>query len=132
MRIRRDPIEPSFVERARELRRRTATAERTAWRFLRNRQMLGFKFRRQHPINGFIVDFYCAELRLVLEVDGGIHDEIAKSSYDKARTSWFEAQGFRVVRVHSGEVSRTRLNALVQPVLLARSPPPHRGEGVRG
>jgi very-short-patch-repair endonuclease len=55
--------------------------------------MLGFKFRRQHPINGFIVDFYCAELRLVLELDGSIHEEIAKAivrqgSDRLVRTSW--------------------------------------------
>ena len=132
MKIRRNPIETSIVERARALRRRSATAERTAWRLLRNRRILGLKFRRQHPINGFIVDFYCAELRLVLELDGGIHEEPSKSSYDQARTAWLEAQGFLVARVRSKDVSEMRLHRVLENALSLRSPSPHRGEGDRG
>ena len=94
--------------------------------------MLGLKFRRQHPINGFIVDFYCAELRLVLELDGTIHEEAAKSSYDEARTSWLELRGFVVERVRSTDVSETHLKRLLQRALSLRSPSPQRGEGVRG
>lgn len=129
---RRDPIELSAVERARALRRVSAAAERTAWRLVRNRQMLGLKFRRQHPIGGFVVDFYCAELRLVLELDGGIHEEKTKSSYDEARTSWLEARGFLVARVKSRHVSGIQLETLLRDALSVRSPSPHRGEGVRG
>ena len=132
VRIRRHPIELSFVEVARALRRRAAAAERTAWRLLQNRQMLGLKFRRQHPINGFIVDFYCAELRLVLELDGSIHEEIAQSSYDEARTTWLEAHRFRVERMRSRDVSETHLKRLLQKTMSQRSPSPHCGEGVRG
>lgn len=132
MRTRRGPIELSFVERVRELRRHAAAAERTVWRLLRNRHMLGLKFRRQHLIRGFIVDFYCAELRLVLEIDGPIHDGIANSSYDEARSSWLEARGFRVVRLRSGDVSEAQLKRIMLNELSLRSPSPHRGEGVRG
>jgi len=60
---RRDPIATTPVERARALRRTSAAAERTAWRLLRKRRLLGLKFRRQHVIGRFVVDFYCAELR---------------------------------------------------------------------
>ena len=87
---------------------------------------------RAHPINGFIVDFYCARLRLVLELDGGIHEGIAKSEYDRARTTWLEARGFRVVRVKSRDFSEDQLKQLLQHVLSLRSPSPHRGEGDRG
>ena len=132
VKTRRDPVELSVVERARHLRSAAATAERTAWRPLRNRRILGLKFRRQHPINGFIVDFYCARLRLVLELDGGIHEGIAKSEYDRARTTWLEARGFRVVRVKSRDFSEDQLKQLLQHVLSLRSPSPHRGEGDRG
>jgi very-short-patch-repair endonuclease len=78
------------------------------------------------------VDFYCAELRLVLELDGSIHDETAKASYDDARTAWLELRGFRVVRLKSRDVSQPQLKRVLQSVLSPRSPSPHRGEGVRG
>ena len=132
VRIRRDPIERSAVEHARVLRRRPAAGERTAWRILRNRQMFGLRFRRQHPIDGFVVDFYCAELRLVLEIDGAVHEKTAKASYDKARTSHLEARGLQVVRLQSRDVSESRLKELLQRLRTNRSPSPHRGEGARG
>lgn len=62
-------LDPSKLERARQLRWRQTPAERRAWQLLRNRRLLGLKFRRQHRIRGFIVDFYCHELQLVLEID---------------------------------------------------------------
>ena len=92
---RRDPIATTPLERARGLRCTTATAERTAWCLLRNRRMLGLKFRRQHVIGRFVVDFYCAELRLVLEIDGPVHDSTMKAQYDAARTSPHRGEGVR-------------------------------------
>jgi very-short-patch-repair endonuclease len=94
--------------------------------------MLGLKFRRQHRIRGFIVDFYCAELRLVLEIDGPIHEGIANSSYDEIRSAWFEGRGFRVVRLRSRDVSEAQLKRMLRSELSRRSPSPQRGEGVRG
>jgi very-short-patch-repair endonuclease len=132
VKTRRDPIARTSVELARHLRSNPAAAERTAWRLLRNRRVLGLKFRRQHPIARFVVDFYCAELRLVLEIDGGVHDDQRKSELDDARSAWLETRGYRVLRVRSGEVSEPVLKRLVQEVLSLRSPSPHRGEGVRG
>ena len=61
-------------------------AEAAAWALLRNRRCLGLKFRRQHVIRGFIVDFYCAEFHLVLEVDGGVHGDRAQAEFDEARS----------------------------------------------
>src|SRR5258705_8064695 len=98
MRLRRRRATDITLERGRELRRDPTSAERRAWELLRDRRILGLKFRRQHAISRFIVDFYCADLRLVLELDGGIHRERERASYDAARTAWLEAHGFRVVR----------------------------------
>jgi len=132
MRARDDPIERGVVEHARDLRSHPAAAERTAWRLLRNRRMLGLKFRRQHPLKGLIVDFYCAEQRLVLEIDGGVHDRPAQAEYDRARTTWLEGHGLRVLRIRSRDVSRARLEQLLRHELALRPPSPHRGEGDRG
>ena len=88
--------------RARELRRNLTDAERALWRVLRNRQVSGYRFRRQAPIGPYIVDFVCFEIRLVIEVDGGQHVEQAK--YDDERTAWLEDAGFRVVRFCNNEV----------------------------
>ena len=61
-------------------------AEAAAWALLRNRRCLGLKFRRQHVIRGFIVDFYCAEFHLALEVDGGVHGDRVQAEFDEARS----------------------------------------------
>ena len=99
---------------ARELRRDPTPAERLAWSVLRNHGILGLKFRRQHVLHGFIVDFYCPRLRLVLELDGALHAHPAQAGYDVARTAFFEARGYRVVRVPNREVSRERLECLLR------------------
>ena len=122
MKGRRDPIATSPLERARGLRRSAATAERTAWRLLRNRRMLGLKFRRQHAIGRFVVDFYCAELRLVLEIDGPVHDGIVKAQYDAARTCWLEGRDLRVVRLRPEDVSEAHLTRLLQNFPFPSSP----------
>ena len=83
-------------ERARELRRDMTPAERVLWGRLRNRQLEGLKFRRQHPLGRFIVDFCCAQHRLIVEVDGGVHRN--QREYDEARTQVLQAHGYRVLR----------------------------------
>jgi len=109
MRLRRPPIPRPKLQRARDLRRGLTMAERRAWNLLRNRRMLGLKFRRQHVIAGFIVDFYCAELRLVLEIDGSGHSGGAQSDYDAARTANLEARGYRVVRIRNDALQEDAL-----------------------
>src|SRR5436309_10295442 len=101
------------IARARELRRIATTAERHAWTHLRNRQMFGLKFKRQHVISGLIVDFYCAELRLILEIDGGSHTDPERIAHDAARTAFFEARGLRVLRVPNEAVSERTLRVLL-------------------
>jgi very-short-patch-repair endonuclease len=87
---------------ARGLRKESTDAERTLWLHLRARQLGGLKFRRQEPIDQYIVDFVCYEKRLVIEVDGGYHalwrDE------DRTRDQWLESQGFCVLRLLDNEV----------------------------
>jgi very-short-patch-repair endonuclease len=83
------------LRRARELRRELTIAERNAWEILRNRRVLGFKFRRQHVIDGFIVDFFCKELRLVIELDGAGHADLEPADYGCCSNGAFRDEGSR-------------------------------------
>src|SRR5690349_2542855 len=87
---------------AREMRANPTPAENHLWRRIRNQQVLGYKFRRQHTIDRFIVDFYCTEARLVIEVDGSIHEE--QQEADQLRTEFLESLGLRVLRFTNAEV----------------------------
>jgi very-short-patch-repair endonuclease len=90
------------IQRARALRAQDTEAEARLWNALRDRRLGGWKWRRQSPQGAFIVDFYCPEARLVVEVDGGQHSEA--TAYDARRTAWLEAQGLRVLRFWNTEV----------------------------
>ena len=90
------------ISRARGLRRRSTDAERLLWSRLRNRRLMGLKFRRQFPMGMYIVDFACQERKLVVEIDGGHHQE--RRASDMVRTSWLNSRGFRVVRYWNNEV----------------------------
>jgi very-short-patch-repair endonuclease len=83
------PYNPQLKERARELRKNPTLAEKILWRELRKKQ-LGYEFHRQIPIDHFVVDFYCHELMLVIEVDGASHDS------DDARAKDLDRQGLRI------------------------------------
>ena len=91
--------------------------------------MLGRKFRRQHVLHGFIADFYCGELKLVLELDGAPHTEPAQAKYDDARTAWLQARGYRVLRLSNRDVSREGLERVLRPFLRPPSPDRERGSG---
>ena len=83
--------------RARELRKNPTEAERVLWQHIRRRQLGGYRFRRQQPLGEYIVDFFCFEKRLVVEIDGGQHSE--RVSYDTARTASLKSRGFRVLKI---------------------------------
>src|SRR5688572_28171183 len=87
---------PLFRDRARKLRRQQNDVEPLVWSPLRGRQFLRFKFRRQHPIGDYIVDYYCAAAKLVLELDGATHE--GREEYDAQRQTWLESQGLLVLR----------------------------------
>ena len=110
----RHRIDPAVRQRARELRQSQTPAEDKLWYRVRDRRLGGYKFRRQHPIGRLIVDFYCAETGLVIEIDGDTHTEQAE--YDTARTEWLEAQGYQVIRFKNQEALRN-LEAVVERIL---------------
>jgi very-short-patch-repair endonuclease len=98
----RHKLNPVLRQRARELRQPLTEAEQRLWYHLRRKQLDGYYFRRQHPIGRFIVDFYCAQVRLVIEVDGDVHT--GQPDYDKARTEWLEDRNYHVIRFTNREV----------------------------
>ena len=94
---------PSLFEKARELRKSQTEAEKLLWKYLSG-QKLNIKFRRQHPLNSFIADFYAHELRLVIEVDGGIHSGQEAKHYDAMRTKLLNEFSIDVIRFTNEEV----------------------------
>ena len=79
-------------------------AERKLWSVLRDKQTEGFRFLRQHPIGNYIVDFYCRELHLIIEADGGQHAELNNEEYDLARTRFLQSKGLTVLRFWDKEI----------------------------
>jgi very-short-patch-repair endonuclease len=90
------------IHRAQEMRRHVTEAEACLWAALRRKQLKGLRFRAQHPVGPFILDFYCAARKLVVEVDGPSHD--SRSEQDAIRTAHLEAYGYRVLRFSNAEV----------------------------
>ena len=122
--------------RARRLREASPDAELKIWNRLRNRQLAGFKFRRQHPIGPFFADFACVEAGLVVELDGSRHFEPQAIEADRQRTKILERQGFAVLRfddrqalLETDGVLATILRRLERP-RPHPSPLPQAGEGV--
>ncbi len=95
---------PGTFEKAKQLRKDSTAAEKYLWQILRNRSILGFKFRRQHPIYHFIADFYCNKAKLILEVDGDIHLLEHVKEYDKEREAIIKELGIQVLRFTNEEV----------------------------
>jgi very-short-patch-repair endonuclease len=95
---------------ARRLRRNQTDAERVLWFRLRDRRLAGLKFKRQVPIDRFVVDFFCADGKVIVEIDGGQHDE--DREHDANRTSALEAMGYLVLRFWNNDVMRNTDGAL--------------------
>ena len=113
------------VELARGLRHRMTNAERTLWRHLRGRHFESWKFRRQHQLSGYILDFVCLAAGLVIELDGGQHLQNAKK--DITRTKALNVLGYRVIRFWNDDVL-IRTDAVLEEVLAAlKQVPPHPG-----
>jgi very-short-patch-repair endonuclease len=108
-------IYPPLLERARELRQPQTPAEATLWQYLRNRNLV-YKFRRQHPIDRFIIDFYCAEARLCIEIDGGSHFETEQAEYDAVRTEFLQQLDYKVIRFTNDDV-RHNIHAVVNEII---------------
>jgi len=103
-----------IFERARALKKVMTPAENLLWLNLRNRKTMGYKFRRQHPISNFILDFYCHECKLVIEVDGKIHLVDDNPAYDLLRTKELESFGLRVIRFTNEQVLENMSEVLVE------------------
>jgi very-short-patch-repair endonuclease len=129
---------------ARQLRAESTDAERKLWSRLRNKQLGGVKFRRQHPIGPFVVDFYCSNARLVIELDGSQHRDITGAQYDERRSRWLSEQGYRVLRFPNADVFKNLAGVMegiwlalkesgmplpeIRFAMLANFDPPSRGE----
>jgi very-short-patch-repair endonuclease len=97
-------VDPRLLEFARELRRDSAPAEQRLWSCLRTRRLNGFKFRRQFAVDRYVADFYCAECKLIVELDGDSHFEPGSELKDAKRTENLEAQGYTVNRFTNVDV----------------------------
>jgi very-short-patch-repair endonuclease len=95
---------PDIFNKAKELRKSMTLAEKILWEKLRNSKLNGLKFRRQHPLDIFIADFYCHQKRLIIELDGGIHDTSEQKEYDDGRAFELEEKGFKILRFKNEEV----------------------------
>src|SRR5438874_597746 len=109
-----------LTSRSRALRKNATDAERKLWSVLRRRQLNGFKFRQQVEIDGYVVDFLCAERRLIVEVDGGQHSP----ERDARRTAYLEGQGFLLIRFWNNDVLQN-LDGVWTMIEEALSAPPH-------
>ncbi|MEQ7154828.1 endonuclease domain-containing protein [Brevundimonas aurifodinae] len=110
--------DPEALHRARTLRKSMSTPEAALWNWLRDKRLNGLKFRRQHPLGPYILDFYCDAARLAVEVDGGTHHEEAQAAHDARRDRWLAEQGVRTLRVSAGWVRRD-LAGLLQHIAQA-------------
>ncbi|MFN0117611.1 MAG: endonuclease domain-containing protein [Elusimicrobiota bacterium] len=118
---------------ARQLRKDQTKAESVLWYQLRSRRFFGYKFKRQVPLGPYIVDFYCYELKLVIEVDGGHHDE--SRFYDEIRSRYLNTQGLTVIRFWNNEVL-SQIEAVLEKMRMGvpgphPNPLPQAGEGKR-
>ena len=110
-------------ERARRLRRELTLPEVLLWQALRRRQLDGLRFRRQHPIWPYVLDFYCPARCLAVEVDGVAHDGAEQAAHDRRRTLWLESRGVQLVRFAARDilVPERRLDVLATIAAVAAS-----------
>jgi very-short-patch-repair endonuclease len=119
-----------LFERRKELRNNSTPQETLLWSKLKNSQ-INLKFRRQHSIGGYIVDFYCPSKRLVIEIDGSQHFTRDNQEYDKIRTYFFEGLDIKVLRFTNTEIN-TNLDEVLQKIISITRTPSLIKEGVGG
>ena len=123
---------PGLFRIAADLRHSLTQSERLLWDKLRNRKLLGFKFRRQHPFNEIILDFYCHEARLSIEVDGNVHDDLYQKERDKERTFILNSFGIKELRFSNQEIENHYEKVLEKITAYLKTftlPSPRRGKG---
>jgi len=97
-------VSPPILQAARSLRKNMTDAERVLWRCLRGKQLAGFRFRKQHPVGVYILDFYCASQKLAIELDGAQHSGAEAMRCDRLRTEWLNQQQICVLRFWNSAV----------------------------
>jgi len=115
-------ISPKIKSNSRALRKNMTDVERMLWAKIRNRQLQGFRFRRQHPIGRYIVDFVCLELKLIIELDGGQH--IDQQQYDTNRSQWLQTNGFKTVRFWNSDIL-DNLEGVMETICIHLPQPQH-------
>lgn len=128
---------PSTITLARSLRRSMTRSEQRLWLALRGKQVAGVKFRRQHVLGPYVVDFFCSASRLAIEIDGGVHQDEEQQVHDARRDGWMRGQGVRVLRIPDQLVQHNIDDALRliaeaagvdttgrKPATLGAAPPP--------
>jgi type I restriction enzyme R subunit len=120
-----------LTDKARELRRNQTPAEEVLWELLRNRQLMGAKFRRQHQFGEYVCDFFCHDAKLVVECDGEPHSEAARIKHDAKRDAYLRSQGLTVVRFENQRVLND-IDAVLQEIASHLPSPPGRRAGDEG
>lgn len=116
-------LPPYMIALCRELRKNQTDAEALLWACLRRKQFGGFKFRRQHPIRRYVADFCCIEEKLIIELDGEVHNDADRHDYDRRRDNELRSRGFRVMRFRNEAVLEQTENVL-RKILSALTPNP--------
>ena len=106
--------DPALKERRRELRKNQTDTEKTFWAHVRSRQLHGLKFFRQYSVGPFILDFYCPEKKMAVELDGGHHNDSNNREYDASRTEYLRACGIEVLRFWNNDVLQDVQSVLVK------------------
>jgi very-short-patch-repair endonuclease len=110
-------------KRARALRRAMTLPEVLLWQALRGGKVGGLRFRRQHPVGSYVLDFYCPSVRLAVEVDGAAHDIPEQAGHDLRRDAWLAQQGIRVLRVLATDVlNEERRESVLDTIAAAARP----------
>ena len=125
------PVPVPLLKAARALRSTMTEAEQHLWYHLRRKQVGGFRFRRQHPFERFVLDFYCLEVKLAIELDGGQHNEPDIKAHDRERSEFLACHGIQVLRFWNNEVFSNKdavlqyiYDVLVERAEQQHAPPP--------
>ena len=118
-----------LLERARELRKKQTPAEQVLWEMLRDRQLMGSKFRRQHQVGNYILDFYCHEAKLAVELDGAVHEQ--RRGKDAKRDAYLKSQGIQVLRIPN-EILLNNTSSTLEQISALLPTPSGRGAGGEG
>ncbi len=120
--VRHQTVSKVTLDRARQFRKKPTPSEEIVWQFLRNRQIMNLKWRRQQIIKGFIADFYCPKLRLALEIDGSVHDSEERRNYDMVRDNVFSDAGINTLRIKNSQCDKQTITGILTEYIELHTP----------